>query len=238
MSGHSKWATTKHKKDAIDKKRSSSFAKLSKNIILAAKKGGDPNMNFSLRLAVDKAKSLSMPKENIDRAIKRGTGELEGAVMDEMLYEGYGPHGVAMLIECVTDNKNRTTPDVRAMLTKKGGSIGSLNSVKWMFDHKGVVHLSVEQVADKKDELTLDLLDNGAEDVVEENGLTVFATFENFEKVKKFLEDKNIVPEYAEVEWVAKDQVELGDENKEKVLSLIDLLEENEDVNAVYSNLK
>jgi YebC/PmpR family DNA-binding regulatory protein len=238
MSGHSKWATTKHKKDAIDKKRSASFAKLSKNIILAAKKGGDPNMNFSLRLAVDKAKSLSMPKENIDRAIKRGTGELAGAVMEEMLYEGYGPHGVAMLIECVTDNKNRTTPDVRAMLTKKGGSIGSLNSVKWMFVHKGVIHLSNDQLTDKKDELILDLLDNGAEDVVEESGITIFATFENFEKVKKFLEEKKIIPEYAEVEWVAKDQVEIDDEAREKVLSLIDLLEENEDVNAVYSNLK
>ncbi len=238
MSGHSKWATTKHKKEAADKKRSANFAKLSKNIILAAKQGGDPNMNFSLRLAVDKAKSASMPKENIDRAIKRGTGELEGATMEEMLYEGYGPGGVALLIECVTDNKNRTTPDIRAILTKAGGSIGALNSVKWMFERKGVFHLNAEQTSEDRDGLTMSLLENGADDVVEENGLTVFSSFENFEKIRKFLELKNITPEYAEVEWVAKDQADVDESTREKVLTLVDILEENDDVNAVYSNLK
>jgi len=237
MSGHSKWATTKHKKEAADKKRASAFAKLSKNITLAAKKGGDPNSNFSLRLAIDKAKAASMPKENIDRAIKKGTGELESEVLEEMLYECFGPGGIAILVESVTDNKNRTTPEVRAIFTKVGGSIGAQNSVKWMFDRKGVIHLNPEQVGDK-DSLTLDLLDNGADDVVEDSGLAVYSNFENFEKVKKFLEMKNIFPDYAEVEWVARDLVEVSPEVREQVENLIEQLEDHDDVNGVFSNLK
>lgn len=237
MSGHSKWATTKHKKEATDQKRAFAFAKLSKNITLAAKKGGDPNMNFSLRLAIDKAKAVSMPKENIDRAIKRGTGELAGEIIEEMLYECFGPGGVAILVECVTDNKNRTTPNIRAIMAKAGGSVGAQNSVKWMFDRKGVIHLNREQIIDK-DALTMELIDAGADDVLEENGLTIFSAFENFEKVKKFLENKKSSPEYAEVEWVAKDLVDVAPEIREKLELLLENLEDNEDVNAVYSNLK
>ena len=158
MSGHSKWATTKRRKEAVDSKRSNIFTKLSRNISLASKQGTDPEMNFSLRLAIDKAKSVSMPKDKIETAIKRGAGELVGEVLEELMYEAYGPGGMPMLIEVVTDNKNRTTPEIRAMFSKAGGSLGAQNSVKWMFEHKGVIHLNAEQAKDK-DSLMLDFIE-------------------------------------------------------------------------------
>jgi YebC/PmpR family DNA-binding regulatory protein len=238
MSGHSKWASIKHKKGAADAKRANLFTKLSKNITVAARNGGDPDMNFSLRMAVDKARSLSMPKDNIERSIKKGTGELGGEILEEVIYEGYGPGGVALLIEGITDNKNRTTPEVRAILTKAQGSLGAQNSVKWMFEHKGVIGIELSSVNDK-DELSLELIDVGAEDVVEEdNGLTIYSEFTDFEKVKKELEKKNIKIEYAEVEWVAKDATDIEDGLRERVDKIIDSLEEHDDVNAVFTNLK
>jgi len=237
MSGHSKWATTKNKKAAADAKKSSAFTKLSKNITVAARAGGDPTMNFSLRLAIDRAKAASMPKDNIERAVKRGTGELEGVVIEEVLYEGFGSSGVALMIEGVTDNKNRTTSDVKSVLTSHGGSLGGPNSVKWMFDRKGVIHLLPEQISDK-DSMTMEMLDNGADDVLEEdNGLTASCKFEDFEKLKKFLETKNIALEYAAIEWVKKEAVAVSDELREKITSLIEELEDNDDVNAVFSNM-
>lgn len=238
MSGHSKWATTKHKKAAADAKRSNLFTKLSKNITIAARNGGDPEMNFSLRMAVDKAKAASMPKDNIEKAIKRGTGELEGGSLEEVTYEGYGPSGVALLIEGITDNKNRTTPEVKAILSKSGGSLGAQNSVQWMFEHKGVLGVELTQVQDK-DELTLELIDEGADDVAEEDGsLTVYCSFASFEKIKKVLESKKIELSYAEVEWIAKDPVEAESDVQEKIDKIVDALEDHDDVNAVFTNLK
>jgi len=238
MSGHSKWATTKNAKAAADAKRSSSFTKLSKNISIAARKGGDPDTNFSLRLAIDKAKEGNMPKENIDRAIKRGTGELEGATLEEVMYEGYGPSGIAVLVEAVSDNKNRTTPEIRSLLTRAGGSLGAQNAVQWMFEHKGVIRVKSEQITDK-DNFLLSAIDLGAEDVVEEDGgFTVRCVFSDFEKVKRGLEALGLTVDYAEVEWVAKDLVDLAPEAQEGVHSLVETLEAQDDVNAVYTNLK
>lgn len=238
MSGHSKWASIKNKKASADSKRSNLFTKLSKNITMAARNGGDPAMNFSLRLAIDKAKASSMPKDNIEKSVKRGTGELEGGALEEVMYEAYGPSGFPLLIEGITDNKNRTTPEVKAILTKNGGSLGAQNSVQWMFEHKGVIHLGTDQIGDK-DDMTLELIDMGADDVQEDDGgLTLYCEFKEFEKIKKSLDDKKIEPEYAEVEWVAKDKQEVSEVIQEKVDRIVDLLEDHDDVNDVYSNLK
>jgi YebC/PmpR family DNA-binding regulatory protein len=238
MSGHSKWATTKHRKAAVDAKRSNLFTKISKLISIAARNGSDPEMNFSLRLAMDKARQANMPKDNIEKAVKRGAGELGGAALEEVMYEGYGPSGIPLLIEGVTDNKNRTTPEVKAILTKNGGSLGAQNSVKWMFGHKGVIR--IELAADQDtDELMLEIIDLGADDVLEEEGgLTVYAGFKNFEKVKKDLETKQLKIDCAEMEWVAKDRQNMDESVQDKVARIIDLLEEHDDVNSVYTNLK
>lgn len=255
MSGHSKWATNKRRKDAVDAKRAGAFTKLSKGISVAARNGGDPEMNFSLALAIEKAKAANMPKDNIEKAVKRGTGELAGATLEEVMYEGYGPGGVPLIIEGITDNKNRTTPEIKAILAKAGGSLGALHSVSWMFQRKGVVRITGayratdQQIAtdttdlslvdrNSKDELILELLEKGAEDVQEEEGgLTVYTSFENFEKVRKYLTDKKLAIEYAEMEWVAKDKVAVEPEVMEKVQAVIDLLEENDDVGTVFTNM-
>jgi len=237
MSGHSKWAKIHRQKGAADAKRGNLFTKHSKNITIAARGGGDPTMNFALRLAIDKAKADNMPKDNIEKAIKRGTGEIEGVTFEEVIYEGFAPGGAALLIEGITDNKNRTTPEIKALLSKNGGSLGAQNSVKWMFEHKGVIYFGPEQISNK-DELMLELIDFGADDVIEEdNGLTAYTSFENFEKVKKAIEQKDIKPEYAAIEWVAKDAQAVDAETKEKIDRLVELLEEHDDVNGVYTNV-
>ena len=236
MSGHSKWSKIQRQKGVTDSRRGSLFTKHSKNITIAAKNGGDPTMNFSLRLAVDRAKQDNMPKDNIDKAIKKGTGEIAGVNYEDVMYEGYAPGGMPILIVGVTDNKNRTTPEVKAILSKNGGSLGAQNSVAWMFEHKGVIHISDAGLEDK-DELMLELLDAGADDVVEEDGLTVYTSFENFEKVKKFLETKGVEADYSEIDWVAKDKIEVDDSRAESVQKIIDALEDHDDVNSVYSNL-
>jgi YebC/PmpR family DNA-binding regulatory protein len=238
MSGHSKWATTKHKKEARDAKRAGAFTRLSRNISLAARQGGDPDTNFTLRLAIEKAREGNMPKDNIEKAIKKGTGELDGATIEELLLEAYAVGGVALIIEVITDNKNRTIPELKAILSKAGGSMAGANSVKWMFERKGVIRLSLENVADK-DNLILSLLDAGASDAVEEDrGLTIYCAFEDFEKLRQWLEANSHNPSYAEMEWVAKDKVEVDEQIREKVEALIETLEDNDDVNSVFSNLK
>jgi YebC/PmpR family DNA-binding regulatory protein len=238
MSGHSKWAKIHRQKGAADAKRGNLFTKLSKNISVAARNGGDPDMNFSLKLAVDRAKSSNMPKDKIENAIKRGTGEMGGAVIEEVVYEAYGPNGIPLIIEGVTDNKNRTTPEVKAILGKNGGSLGAQNSVQWMFERQGVIYIANDKITDK-DELTLELIDCGAADVVdEEGGLAVYTSFSDFEKVKKELEIKNIQPEEAQIEWVAKDKVTAEEEIQNRIDRIVDLLEEHDDVNSVFTNLE
>lgn len=239
MSGHSKWAKIHRQKGTADAKRSNVFTKHSKNIALAAKNGGDPDMNFALRLAIDKAKAVNMPKDKIENAIKRGTGEVAGASYEEVMYEAYGPSGVPFLIEGVTDNKNRTTPEVKAILTKNGGSLGAQNSVAWMFEHKGVFRIDLKELPTGKDEFMLEVLNWGAEDVVEEDdGLTVYTVFTDFEKMKQKMETEKIQTEYAELDWVAKDKQEVANEVNEKINRLVDMLEDHDDVGSVYTNIK
>ena len=235
MSGHSKWATIKRKKAALDSKRGKIFTKLIKEITIAARAGGDPAGNPRLRLAVDNAKAQNMPMDNIERAIKKATGELEGVTYHELTYEGYGPAGVAVLVEVATDNKNRTVAEVRHLFSKNGGSMGETGSVAWMFDRKGVITLPV---GDKKEDDVMEIvLEAGADDLTtQEEYFEVQTTIENFEPVRRTLVDKNFAVENASLQWIAKNMIEVKGEDAEKVMKMIESLEDLDDVQNVYSN--
>lgn len=236
MSGHSKWAKIHRQKGAADQKRGKEFSKLVRTIIVCAKDGADLDTNFKLRLAVDKAKAANMPKDNIERAIARGSGDTGEAVIEEIIYEGYGPSGIAFLIETATDNRNRTIAEVKNVLTKAGGSLGNAGSVQWMFEHKGIIHIPADAYTDA-DELQLELIDAGAEDVQpEEGGLTVYASFESFEGVKKWLDKKGIKPDFASLEWIAKDEIAVDDTLKIKLQRIADQLDNLDDVTNFYTN--
>lgn len=236
MSGHSKWATTKRKKAVIDAKRGKMFTKLIKEITIAAREGGgDINGNPRLRLAVDNAKSANMPADNIDRAIKKATGELEGTTYHELNYEGYGPAGVAIIVEVATDNKNRTVAEVRHLFSKYGGAMGETGSVAWMFNRKGVITLTKQSKSE--DEIMELVLDAGADDFQSEDQYhEVQTSLENFENVRRTLLDKKLAVENASLQWIAKNSVPVGGEDAEKVIKLIELLEDNDDVQNVFSN--
>lgn len=240
MSGHSKWATTKRQKAAKDAKRSSAFTKLANNITIAARKGGDPDMNFSLRMAIDKAKAANMPKDNIERAIKRGTGEGGGAAVEELTYEGIGPGKAGFIIEAVTDNKNRTASEIRHAFTKHNGSLGSTNSVSWNFDRKGVITVTAEHLpADDWEAFELELIDAGAEDITKEaEGLTVVTALENLQSVKEFLDRKGIAVDSAELEYIPRERKALNDEEQKKVEHFIDALDELDDVSNYYTDVE
>lgn len=235
MSGHSKWATIKRKKAVLDSKRGKIFTKLIKEITIAARDGGDPNGNPRLRLAVDNAKAANMPLDNIERAIKKATGELEGVTYHELTYEGYGPAGVAVLVEVATDNKNRTVAEVRHLFSKNGGSMGETGSVAWMFDRKGVITLPAE--GKKEDDVMEIILEAGADDLTtEEDYFEVTTTVESFEPVRRTLVDKNFAIENASLQWIAKNMIEVKGEDAEKVMKMIEGLEDLDDVQNVYSN--
>jgi YebC/PmpR family DNA-binding regulatory protein len=235
MSGHSKWATIKRKKAVLDSKRGKIFTKLIKEITIAARDGGDPNGNPRLRLAVDNAKAANMPLDNIERAIKKATGELEGVTYHELTYEGYGPAGVAVLVEVATDNKNRTVAEVRHLFSKNGGSMGETGSVAWMFDRKGVITLPAE--GKKEDDVMEIILEAGADDLTtEEDYFEVTTTVESFEPVRRTLVDKNFTVENASLQWIAKNMIEVKGEDAEKVMKMIEGLEDLDDVQNVYSN--
>ena len=236
MSGHSKWATTKRKKAAIDAKRGKMFTKLIKEITIAAREGGgDPAGNPRLRLAVDNAKAANMPQDNIERAIKKATGELEGTTYVELTYEGYGPAGVAVLVEVATDNKNRTVAEVRHLFSRSGGSMGENGSVAWMFDKKGVITLPRQ--GKSEDEVMEIILDAGAEDLQTEDEIFVVQTsLESFEAVRKVLMDKNLEIENASLQWIAKNSIAVAGEDAEKVIKLLESLEDSDDVQNVFSN--
>ncbi len=235
MSGHSKWATIKHKKAATDAKRGSLFTKLIKEITVAARNGGNPDANPRLRVAIDRAKDASMPQDNIERAIKKGTGELEGVSYEDMALEGYGPSGVAIYIEALTDNRNRTTSEIRTIFTKKGGNMAGAGSVSWMFEKKGYIVVSNKTI--DEDRLMGIVLDAGAEDMVtEEENYAVKTSQQDFFKVKKAIEDNKIKVESAEITLIPKSTVKLAGEEAKKVLDLVDALEEHEDVQNVYAN--
>ena len=236
MSGHSKWATTKRKKAVIDAKRGKMFTKLIKEITISAREGGgDPNGNPRLRLAVDNAKSANMPQDNIERAIKKATGELEGVSYHELTYEGYAPAGVALLVEVATDNKNRTVAEVRHIFSKNGGTLGETGSVAWMFNRKGIITLPKQ---DKSEDEIMELaLEGGADDLhTEDEFYEVQTSMEAFETVRKTLLGKNLAIENASLQWVAQNPVHVTGENAEKVIKIIEALEDCDDVQNVYSN--
>jgi YebC/PmpR family DNA-binding regulatory protein len=236
MSGHSKWATTKHKKAATDAKRSNMFTKLAKEITVAAKLGGgDPNGNPRLRTAIAKAKGVSLPAENIKRAIQKGTGELPGVSYEEIIYEGYGPGGVAVICEVMTDNRNRTVSEIRNIFSKAGGNMGDTGCVSWMFHKKGYFVVNRAKVGE--DKLMTLALDAGAEDMQTEDDNFVITTPPNdFEKVKKALEDAGVVPDAAEVTMVPQTYVKLDGKEAQQMLRLVETLEDNDDVQNVYAN--
>lgn len=236
MSGHSKWSTIKRKKAVIDSKRGKIFTKLIKEITISAREGGgDINGNPRLRLAVDNAKAANMPADNIDRAIKKATGELEGVIFHELIYEGYGPAGVAVLAEVATDNKNRTVAEVRHIFSKHGGSIGESGSVSWMFDRKGIIAVPKESRTEV--EILEAAMEAGAEDFqTEDDFFEIQTSVESFENVRKILADKGMQPENASLEWRAKNSIEVKGQDAEKVVKIIEALEDNDDVQNVYSN--
>lgn len=236
MSGHSKWSTIKRKKAAADQKRGKIFTKLIKEITVAARQGGgDIDGNPRLRLAVDNAKSANMPMDNIERAINKAIGAVEGANYLELTYEGYGPGGVAILIESVTDNKNRTVAEVRHGLTKYGGSLGESGSVAWMFDRKGVITMPAQ--GKSEDDLMELILDAGAEDIQgEDDYFEITSTVEDFETVRKTIVDAGLEVENASLQWIAKNSVEVSGESSEKLMKMIDMIEDSDDVQNVYTN--
>ncbi|MDD4038014.1 MAG: YebC/PmpR family DNA-binding transcriptional regulator [Sphaerochaeta sp.] len=238
MSGHSKWATIKHKKGIADAKRGQKFTKLIKEISVAAKMGGsDPESNARLRTAVLKARAENMPKDNIDRAIKKGAGELDNTTYYELTYEGYAPGGVALIIDTLTDNKNRTASDVRSTLTKNGGTLGSTGCVSYMFQSKGIITYDAEKYSEEQ--IFEVALENGADDVTTSDGvIEVITTPSDFANVLEAMQSAGFEQESAEVEKVADQTVTLESEKARKVLKIIDKLEELDDVQQVSSNLE
>lgn len=237
MSGHSKWSTIKHKKGATDAKRGRIFTRLIKEITVAARMGGgDPDGNPRLRAAITSAKTENMPKDNIARAIKKGTGEIEGAVYDEILYEGYGPGGVAVLVECMTDNRNRTVADVRHFFAKNNGNLGASGCVGWMFDKKGL--LQVEKEGMTEEELMDLAIEAGAEDVVEEDDeFQVITSPESFDEVYNVLESKKVKFIEAAITRIPQNSVEVTDEKIAiSLLKLLESLEDHDDVQKVHAN--
>lgn len=238
MSGHSKWATIKHKKGALDAKRGQMFTKLIKEISIAARMGGgDPDSNARLRTAILKAKAANMPKDNVERAIKKGTGELEGSIYEELTYEAYAPGGGAMLIEVLTDNKNRAAAEIRNILTRSGANLGTSGSVSYLFKRKGVLTYDGEKYTE--DQIMEAGLDAGADDIVNEEGsIIVYTDPANFESVLNAMSAKGFETLGAEISMVPDTYVAADGDTAGKVQRLIDKLEENEDVQNVYHNIE
>jgi YebC/PmpR family DNA-binding regulatory protein len=236
MAGHSKWANIQHRKGAQDKKRGKLFTKLIREVTVAARtSGGDPDANPRLRLAIDKAKAQSMPKDNIERAIKRGSGELDGSDYEEILYEGYGPGGVAVMVDCLTDNRNRTVADVRHAFTKFGGNLGADGSVAYLFNKVGLLSYSTGV---DEDNLMEAAIDAGAEDVIsnDDGSIDVLTEPSDFESLKVKLESIGLVPELAEVTMRASVSATLGEDEASSMMKLMEMLEDLDDVQNVYSN--
>ncbi|MEZ5398261.1 MAG: YebC/PmpR family DNA-binding transcriptional regulator [Bryobacteraceae bacterium] len=235
MSGHSKWHTIKHKKAAIDAKRGKVFTRLIKEIAIAARGGGDPDSNARLRTAIAAAKAVSMPADNIKRAVMRGTGELEGSTIEEITFEGYGPGGAAVIVECATDNRNRTVSEIRHMFSKNGGNLGDVGSVAWMFDRKSQILIEEEKATE--DQLMELAIEAGADDVVNEGGQwQVLAAPEAHSAVLEALEKAGIETMEASIAMVPKNLVKLEGSQARGMLKLSDALDEHDDVQNVYAN--
>ncbi|OQA22490.1 MAG: putative transcriptional regulatory protein [Actinobacteria bacterium ADurb.Bin346] len=240
MSGHSKWHSIKHKKAKEDAKRGNVFGKLSKSITIAAREGGsgDPDNNFALANAITKAKEYNMPWENIERAIKRGTGEIDGEKFETIIYEGYGPGGTAMMVEAMTENRNRTAADVRNIFSKSGGNLGETGCVSWLFEHKGIIFVEKTSVKDGES-FMLDIIDSGAEDIEEDDETYIINTpTGEFANIRKKLDNMKVTVKSAEITNVPKSTVEVSKKDAERVLRLISVLEEHDDIQNVYSNVE
>ena len=236
MSGHSKWATIKHKKAATDAKRGKQFTKIIKEITIAARSGGDPDGNPRLRTAVNDAKNVSMPADNIKRAIMRGTGELEGGQIDEIMFEGYGPGGAAVLVATATDNRNRTVSEIRHMFSKNGGNLGEQGSVAWMFERKSQIIIDAEK-APGEDELMALVLEAGADDLRrEEDSWEVLSAPESHVQVLEAIQKAGIPTESVEIAMIPKNLMKLEGKTAAGMMKLSDALEEHDDVQNVYSN--
>ena len=239
MAGHSKWANTKHRKARVDAQKGKIFTKLAREIIIAAREGGgDLDANFSLRLSVQKAKDNNMPGDNINRAIQKGTGEQDGLPLEQFNYEGYGPGGVAVLLDIMTDNRNRTAAEIRSIFTRRNGNMGDLGCVSWMFKRMGYITIDKQEDLPPEDELMLLVLESGAEDFKDEEGSFVILTApEDFEQVKEKLLEHKIPVAASEVTMVPENTVPVNDvENAKKLLDLLDALEDQDDVQNVYAN--
>ena len=236
MSGHSKWATIKHKKGALDAKRGKLFTKLIREMTIAARiGGGDTGSNPRLRTAVDKAKASNMPADNITRAIKKGTGELEGTTYEELLLEGYGPGGVAILVEGSTDNRNRSVSEIRHIFTKHGGNLGGAGSVAYMFKPKGVIAIAADKTTE--DKLMEIALEAGADDIqAETQGFTVYTSQHDFEAVRAAIQKAGIEPDEAEVKKLAENNITLEGAKAQQLLKLVEALDDNDDVQSVWDN--
>ena len=236
MSGHSKWASIKHKKAATDAKRGALFTKLIKELTAAARQGGgNTDNNIRLRSAILRAKSQNMPTSNIENAIKKGTGELPGVIYEEINYEGYGPKGIAIMIDTLTDNKNRTTAELRNLFSKKGGNLAVAGSVAWIFHKKGYIVIEKKEI--EEDKLMNIILEAGAEDMkVEENTYDISTATADFEKVKKAIEEKSVKIQSAEVTMIPSSVIKVTGADAKRVIDLVESLEEHEDVQHVYAN--
>ncbi len=236
MSGHSKWSTIKHKKAKVDAARGKTFTKVIRELTTAAKLGGgDPNSNPRLRTAIDSARGANMPKDNIEKAIKKGTGELPGVTYEEMTYEGYGPNGVAVFVETLTDNKNRTTAEIRHLFGKYGGNLGESGCVAWMFDRKGEITLEGENL--NEDEIMEAAIEAGAMDVQFDEGFCqIYTAVEDIDSVRQSLESQGFKPSSVNLTRIPQNYVALEGKSAETMLKLMDLLEEHDDVQNVYAN--
>ncbi|MFW6232526.1 MAG: YebC/PmpR family DNA-binding transcriptional regulator, partial [Bacteroidota bacterium] len=237
MAGHSKWANIKHRKGRQDAKRGKIFTRLAKEITISARQGGgDPDTNPRLRLAVTNARAVNMPSDNITRAIKKGTGEIEGVNYEEVTYEGYAPNGVAVILEAVTDNKNRTVAEIRSMFSKLGGNMGETNSVAWNFDRMGVIIIKTD--GKSEDELLEHVLESGAEDLeYDEDTSRVVCPMENFAQVNRYFEEKGFAVEEARLEYIPQNMVKIStSDDAKKILKFIDTFEDHDDVQNLFSN--
>lgn len=239
MAGHSKWHNIQRRKGAQDAKRGKIFMYHAKNIYTAAKAGGDPDMNPGLRLAIEKAKNDNMPNDNIDRAIKKATGTLDGSSFEEVTYEGYGPSGIAVIVHVLTDNRNRTASEIRHAFSKNGGNLGETGCVSFMFNRTGCIIILNEDEKIDEDELTLTAIDAGAEDIAYEDGVfEVNTSPEDFNDVIKHLKDEGYEIETSEITFVPQTYTQVSDEDKEKMNHLVEMLEDSEDVQDIHHNMK
>ncbi|MCD6270693.1 YebC/PmpR family DNA-binding transcriptional regulator [bacterium] len=244
MSGHSHFHSIKHKKAAEDKKRGKIFSKFAKMIAVAAKDGTDPSSNPKLRQALEQARSFNMPKENIERAIKRGSGQIEGKKLEQATYEAFGPDRIAIILECITDNKNRTLSEIKQILQRHGGKLAESGSVKWLFEKKGVIVIENKNQEEnsnqkKQEELELSAIEAGAEDTKWDNdALIVYTKPDELEKVKKNLEKKGVEINSFSLDWVAKEAIKAGQKERKKIEELFEDLDESEDVQDFFSNIE